>query len=205
MNSIGRSRWIPRWCSFIGTRPVLAPGWFTQGDNGSGCGHSEPVDHAIGRSRGGPTTKIHLACDGHGRPLTLVLTAGNVNDCSSGFEDTLGLLPVGLRILASVVHSRGVCRGTSGPGVGSRPCGSSRFPGAQGIRSDAGWGFLGRGGGESVEDGSEIDVEVVGTGGVRCGPRARCGRGIGHRFVAAPGYCWRSARDVPDRIPVGSG
>lgn len=56
--------------------------WFTQGDNGSGCGHSEPVDHAIGRSRGGPTTKIHLACDGHGRPLTLLLTAGNINDCT---------------------------------------------------------------------------------------------------------------------------
>lgn len=56
--------------------------WFTQGDNGSGPGHSEPVDHAIGRSRGGPTTKIHLACDGHGRPLTVVLTAGNVNDCT---------------------------------------------------------------------------------------------------------------------------
>ena len=50
------------------------------GGQRSGCGHSEPVDHAIEHSRGGPTTKIHLACDGHGRPLTLLLTAGNVND-----------------------------------------------------------------------------------------------------------------------------
>jgi len=56
--------------------------WFTQGDNGSGVGHSEPVDHAIGRSRGGLTTKIHLACDGLGRPVSMVLTAGNVNDCT---------------------------------------------------------------------------------------------------------------------------
>ena len=39
-------------------------------------GQTEPVDHAIGRSRGGPTTKIHLACDGHGRPLSVVLTGG---------------------------------------------------------------------------------------------------------------------------------
>ncbi len=39
-------------------------------------------DHAIGRSRGGPTTKIHLACDGHGRPVSVVLTGGNVNDCT---------------------------------------------------------------------------------------------------------------------------
>ncbi len=56
--------------------------WFTHGDNGSGGEHSEPVDHAIGRSRGGPITKIHLACDGLGRPLSVVLTAGNVNDCT---------------------------------------------------------------------------------------------------------------------------
>ncbi|WP_434453133.1 transposase [Lentzea sp. E54] len=53
-----------------------------QGADGSRGGHSEPADHAIGRSRGGPTTKIHLACDGHGRPLSVVLTGGNVNDCT---------------------------------------------------------------------------------------------------------------------------
>lgn len=40
----------------------------------------EPPDRAIGRSRGGLTTKIHLACDGQGRPLSLWLTGGNVND-----------------------------------------------------------------------------------------------------------------------------
>ncbi len=42
----------------------------------------EPADHAIGRSRGGPSTKIHLARDGLGRPLSIVLTGGNVNDCT---------------------------------------------------------------------------------------------------------------------------
>jgi transposase len=41
---------------------------------------AEPVDHAIGRSRGGLTTKIHLLADGGGRPLVPLLTAGNVND-----------------------------------------------------------------------------------------------------------------------------
>lgn len=40
----------------------------------------EPDDHALGRSRGGWTTKTHLACDGRGRPLSLVVTAGNIND-----------------------------------------------------------------------------------------------------------------------------
>ena len=40
----------------------------------------EPPDHAIGRSRGGLTSKIHLIADGRGRPLSMVLTPGNIND-----------------------------------------------------------------------------------------------------------------------------
>ncbi len=35
---------------------------------------------ALGRSRGGLTTKVHLAVDGHGLPLSLVLAPGNTND-----------------------------------------------------------------------------------------------------------------------------
>ncbi|WP_373045746.1 IS5 family transposase [Streptomyces sp. NRRL S-448] len=37
---------------------------------------------ALGRSRGGLTSEIHLACDGSGRPLAFVLTGGNTNDCT---------------------------------------------------------------------------------------------------------------------------
>ncbi|THA22783.1 IS4/IS5 family transposase, partial [Streptomyces sp. A1547] len=40
----------------------------------------EPDDHALGRSRGGLTTKIHLACDGRGRPLAVLLTPGQRHD-----------------------------------------------------------------------------------------------------------------------------
>ncbi|MFD7705384.1 IS5 family transposase [Streptomyces caelestis] len=40
----------------------------------------EPDDHALGRSRGGLTTKIHLACDGRGRPLALLITPGQRHD-----------------------------------------------------------------------------------------------------------------------------
>jgi len=43
---------------------------------------AEPSDHAIGRSRGGLTTKNHLVCDGKGRPLAFVLTGGQVADTS---------------------------------------------------------------------------------------------------------------------------
>ncbi|WSU71082.1 IS5 family transposase [Streptomyces sp. NBC_01102] len=39
-------------------------------------------DPALGRSRGGLTSKIHLACDGQGRPLGFVITGGNTNDCT---------------------------------------------------------------------------------------------------------------------------
>jgi hypothetical protein len=40
----------------------------------------EPADHAIGRSRGGLTTKTHLVADGKGRALAFILTGGQVAD-----------------------------------------------------------------------------------------------------------------------------
>src|SRR5262249_43021526 len=41
---------------------------------------SEPPDHALGRSRGGFSSKFHLLCDGHGHPLHFHLTAGQAHD-----------------------------------------------------------------------------------------------------------------------------
>ncbi len=40
----------------------------------------EPAGHAIGRSRGGLTTKIHHAVDGQGRPLAVAVTPGQAHD-----------------------------------------------------------------------------------------------------------------------------
>ena len=40
----------------------------------------EPPDHAIGRSRGGLSTKIHQLVDGAGRPLVVLLTPGQAGD-----------------------------------------------------------------------------------------------------------------------------
>jgi transposase len=37
-------------------------------------------DEALGRSRGGGTTKIHLRCEGYGKPVTVSVTAGQVHD-----------------------------------------------------------------------------------------------------------------------------
>ncbi|WP_372478509.1 IS5 family transposase [Streptomyces daghestanicus] len=41
-----------------------------------GSTQDEPDDHALGRSRGGLTTKVHLASDGKGRPLAVLITPG---------------------------------------------------------------------------------------------------------------------------------
>jgi transposase len=40
----------------------------------------EPADHALGRSRGGLTTKVHLACEQGQKPLSILLTAGQRGD-----------------------------------------------------------------------------------------------------------------------------
>lgn len=44
------------------------------------CCHGEPGDHALGRSRGGLSTKTHAAVDGRGRPLAILLTPGQAGD-----------------------------------------------------------------------------------------------------------------------------
>lgn len=43
----------------------------------------EPADHALGRSRGGFTTKIHILCDSEGHPLHFHLTAGQVHESTA--------------------------------------------------------------------------------------------------------------------------
>lgn len=40
----------------------------------------EPEDHALGRSRGGFTTKLHLVTDGRGLPLSVELSAGQAQE-----------------------------------------------------------------------------------------------------------------------------
>ena len=48
---------------------------------------------ALGRSRGGFSTKVHLACDGKGRPLSVLVTPGQRH----GSTQLLGLLD-GVRV-----------------------------------------------------------------------------------------------------------
>lgn len=62
-------------------------------EKGNGAPAGEPGDHAIGRSRGGLTTKIHLASDGDCRPLAFVLTAGQAGEAPA-FPDVMARLRV---------------------------------------------------------------------------------------------------------------
>ena len=44
----------------------------------SGARHGE--ERAIGKSRGGSTTKIHIAADAHGNPIDFEITGGEIHD-----------------------------------------------------------------------------------------------------------------------------
>jgi transposase len=44
---------------------------------------AEPADHALGRSRGGLSSKIHVLCDGKGHPLHFELTAGQRHEAAA--------------------------------------------------------------------------------------------------------------------------
>jgi hypothetical protein len=44
----------------------------------------EPADHALGRSRGGWTTKLHLGCEQGRKPLSILITAISIWRRSGG-------------------------------------------------------------------------------------------------------------------------
>ncbi|ELP68483.1 transposase, IS4 family [Streptomyces turgidiscabies Car8] len=59
----------------------------------AGGTRTEPDDHGLGRSRGGFSTKIHLACEQGQKPLALLVTAGQRGD-SPQFERVLEAIRV---------------------------------------------------------------------------------------------------------------
>jgi len=63
----------------------------------------EPVDHGLGRSRDGWTTKIHLVVDGLGRPLTIRITPGQAGD-NPQLLPLLDDLAVPVRDAAALTH-----------------------------------------------------------------------------------------------------
>lgn len=65
---------------------------------GGGCekgGEGDACHQAIGRSRGGRTTKIHALCDEQGRPHAILLTGGNVADITAAATLVSAVTPPG--------------------------------------------------------------------------------------------------------------
>ena len=77
----GCCRSTRRWCAHISTPPVR-PLPRTQGaeSNYKNSAIAEPDDHALGRSRGGLTTKIHALTDTATCPVAMTLTPGQAGD-----------------------------------------------------------------------------------------------------------------------------
>lgn len=71
-------------------------------------GSSEPADHALVRSRGRLSAKVHLAADDRARPLALTVTAGQAGDAPA-FEVVIA----GIRVPRS---------GPGRPRTGRWPC-----------------------------------------------------------------------------------
>ena len=58
---------------------------------------AEPADHALGRSRGGFGSKIHLMCDAKGLPMVVTVTAGQRHEATQ-FEAVMGRVRVPGRV-----------------------------------------------------------------------------------------------------------
>ena len=67
---------------------------------------------AIGRSRGGPTTKIHALADGAGRLYAVMLTAGQVHDVHGG-RALLARVPPMRRLIADKAYALDCASGRS--------------------------------------------------------------------------------------------
>jgi putative transposase len=74
----GWSRRTQRSCGLISI-PLVHPPLGARGAR-SNDKIPEPADHAIGRSRGGLTTKVHALADAGIRPVALLLSAGQAGD-----------------------------------------------------------------------------------------------------------------------------
>jgi len=80
-SSTGWPASTPPWSGRTSTPPAPATRARAQGARSNDKNLSGiPAGEALGRSRGGLSTKLHLIVDGNGLPLSLVLTAGQAGD-----------------------------------------------------------------------------------------------------------------------------
>ncbi|WP_317192395.1 IS5 family transposase [Hymenobacter jeongseonensis] len=77
---------------------------------GRGQKKDSPCGQALGRSRGGFTTKLHLSCDAQGRICALALTGGQAGDCTQAPGLLAGHLRPGQAVLADRAYDAGYMR-----------------------------------------------------------------------------------------------
>ncbi len=106
----GRWGWTPPWCGPISTPRAPDAGRRSSSPRrsppprmprqGAGSNYKDPAAHrcreALGRSRGGLTTKIHLSADARCRPISRVITPGQRNDAVI-FEPVMAGILIGRR------------------------------------------------------------------------------------------------------------
>ena len=80
-----------------GEREFIDGSYIKAHQHSTGAAGQEP--QAIGKSRAGNTTKIHLAVDGYGLPVEFEITGGEVNDCSAA-PQLIAKLPAAQAIVA---------------------------------------------------------------------------------------------------------
>ena len=82
-DAAGRIRWQVSVDSTVCRAHQHAAGARKDGDaqrEPPGGTRAEPADHGLGRSRGGFSTKVHLACEQGQKPLAVIVTAGQRGD-----------------------------------------------------------------------------------------------------------------------------
>ncbi|MFI8437898.1 IS5 family transposase [Streptomyces sp. NPDC079020] len=90
----------------------------------------EPADHGLGRSRGGPTSKIHLAVEQGQKPLSVVVTGGQRGDFPQ-FEAVLEAIRVPRPGPAGRASDRTGC----GPTRRTTPAAIRSYPRRRGIKA----------------------------------------------------------------------
>jgi transposase len=111
----GLSAWTPPWSARTSTLPVPArPGGALTNDKNPATAAGR---EALGRSRGGLTTKVHLAADRRCRPLTSILTPGQHADCPQ-------FIPV-MDQISITRRGKGRPRTRPGAAMGDKACSSA--------------------------------------------------------------------------------
>ena len=86
------------------------------------AGSKNPGDgRAIGRTRGGLNTKLHLVCDGAGKPVRLHITAGNRAEITQARQCLEGHVRKGATVIADRGYDADHLRQWLA-GIGATPC-----------------------------------------------------------------------------------